>query len=292
MTPPAPPSLPYRNGQLQYHVRGAPWRPFSDLYFHLMRAPTWQLVALSLLAYVAVIGLFAGLFWVGDHSIRGARPGSFADCFWFSVQTFSTIGYGTMSPQTPWSNVLVTLESWLGLSGVAVVTALLFSKFARPTARIRFSKALVVCQRNGQRTLQLRIANERTSGLVDVELEVWAIVSEESPEGQRLTRLRHVALQRSRLPYLGMTFTGIHAIGEDSPLAGFRDADEPGEVRAIRVNLRGVDLSMLQPVWAMEMYPAEAIRFGERFVDMVERVDGVPTLTLTGIDQTESEPGR
>lgn len=245
-TPSGPPRrLPYRDGQLAYRVNGAPFRPFSDLYYHLMRAPLWQLLLLSFTIYLVAIGAFAGLFRLGGDCIAGARPGSWADAFWFSVQTFSTIGYGSMSPSTPWANVLVTVESWLGLSGVAVVTAMLFSKFARPTARIRFSEALVVCTRHGQRTLQLRIANERTSGLVDVEIEVWAMIDDDAPEaGQRLMRMRRIDLQRHELPYLGMTFTGIHVIDDDSPLRSFLEADTPGPVRAIRVNVRGVELSM------------------------------------------------
>ena len=95
-----------------------------------------------------------------------------------------------------------------------------------------------------------------------------------------------------------MTFTGIHPIREGSPLLPVAaslgpDADpspDPeGVLLAVRVNLTGVDLSMLQTVWAMEVYPASAIRVGHRYVDAVERVDGRPTLDLRAISLTEPE---
>ncbi|MEM6930941.1 MAG: ion channel [Myxococcota bacterium] len=287
--PTSPPPFPYRQGQLVYTVEDAPWRPLSDLYFHLMRSPLWQLIALSFVAYLFTIGLFAGLYRLGGDCIEHAAPGSWADAFWFSVHTFSTIGYGTMSPGTPWANVVATMESWLGLVGVAGVTALLFSRFARPVARVRFAEAPVVCLRNGRPTLQVRVANERSSGLVDVRFEMYAMVREVTPEGQTMARLRRLELVRNDVPYFGMSFTAMHPITEDSPLYRFLDGPQD-DLRAIRVHMAGVELSMSQAVWALEMYPATAVRFGHRYVDAVDIVNGVPTSRLAKLSKTEPEP--
>lgn len=285
-TQPDRPHVPYRQGQLIYEVKGAPWRPWSDLYFQLMRAPAWQLVLWSLAAYVAAIGGFAVLYRLGGDCIAGARSGSWADAFWFSVQTFSTIGYGGMSPSTPYANVLVTLESWLGLSGVAVGTALLFSKFARPTARIQFAPVMVLCRHNGLWSLQFRLANERTAGLVDAEAAAFVMMRETTKEGQRLLRIRRLTLDREEIPHFGMLFTGIHEIGPDSPIADWADDPDAVDVLGFRVQLRGVDLSMLQPVWAMEVFPVSQVRRGHRFVDAVSLIDGTPTLDLRNIPRT------
>lgn len=287
--PEPPPNLPnYRQGQLAYRVDGAPRRPLSDLYFHLMRAPLWQLLGLSFVAYVAAIGAFAALYLLGGDCIENAQAGSALDAFWFSVHTFSTIGYGTMSPATPYANAVATVESWLGLIGVAGVTALIFNKFARPTVRLRFAEAPVVCKRHGVPSLQVRVANERTSGLVDVRVELYAMLREITPEGQRMARMIKLPLLRDEVPYFGMGFTAIHVIDEASPLRRFVEGARDDFI-AVRVNLTGVELSMLQSVWAMEMYPSQVIRWGHRYVDAIEMGD-TPTIVLGRLSETTPEP--
>ena len=118
---------------------GAGRTRLRDVYASILSMRWRNLVAAFLIAYIVVNGLFALLFTLGGDCIAGAEPGSFLDAFFFSIQTLSTIGYGQMSPITNYAEVVVAVESFVGIVGVAVATGIIFTKFARPTSGMVFT---------------------------------------------------------------------------------------------------------------------------------------------------------
>ena len=137
-----------------------PRHPAGDLYHFLLTTSWWRYFGLIALAYLVMNGLFAIGYHVVPGSLESAREGSFADAFFFSIQTMATIGYGKMAPATTYANVLVTLESLMGILGVALITGMTFAEIARPTARVLFSHYAVLAKRDGVRSLMFRMANE------------------------------------------------------------------------------------------------------------------------------------
>ena len=115
---------------------GAPSNLFGDLYHSLLRSSWVTFIALITLTYTAVNVAFAALYLLGGNCIENARPGSFEDAFFFSVQTLATIGYGKMSPRGSVGHAIMTVEALTGIIGVAIITGLIFAKFSRPTARV------------------------------------------------------------------------------------------------------------------------------------------------------------
>ncbi len=111
---------------------------FVDVYHRLVTRPWWVLMVLVGCAYLAV-NVFFGWVYTLTGGISGARSGNFLDGFSFSVETLSTIGYGAMEPESTTAHLLVTLESIVGLMGVALVAGLVFAKFSLPISRILFS---------------------------------------------------------------------------------------------------------------------------------------------------------
>ena len=254
--------------ELRWRVRGVPWRPFRDIYPRLMSAPWTVTIGAAFAAYAGACFVFALLFAIEPTGVSGAD--SFGDLVWFSVQTLSTIGYGGMTPTTPWTNFLVTIESFIGLAGVAVVTAILYAKFSLPDARIRFSRTLAIHDRDGQPTLHLRMLNERTTPVLDVELQAGVLVEQVGGD-QRFRRLRDVKLVRHRVPVFAMAFTLMHVLDDDSPLHIV--LKEPERLRFLVVTMRGIDDRTLQPVFARVMFRHEHLAFGKGFADMVETGD-------------------
>ena len=153
--------------------------PLADLYHNLIARSWGRLLGLVASVYIVANLMFACLYTVGGDCIAGASV--FKDRFFFSVQTLSTIGYGTMAPKTTYAHILVTVQAFSGTLFLALVTGLVFAKFSRPTARVMWSKKVVFVERNGKRQLQFRMANERANQVVEAQLRVAMARTEIAP---------------------------------------------------------------------------------------------------------------
>lgn len=271
--PPPPPRPIFLQGQLNWVVRGVQNRVGNDLYHFLLRASWRKLLALVALIYVGTNVVFAALYLIDGPNLSNARDGSFMDAFAFSVQTLATIGYGAVAPATPWAHLLVTVESFLGMVGVAMGTGLLFAKFSRPTARVSFANVLVVHERNGRPALSFRLANERVAMMVGLKVELSALVEELTREGHQMRRFLPLRLEREGTPVFALTWAGIHPIDEQSPLFGVDPSNVNTRVVAILCTITAIDDTTAQGVHARHIWAPDAIRFGHRFADMVTRAD-------------------
>jgi inward rectifier potassium channel len=201
-------------------VREGYGRIQRDAYHYLVEASWPRLLLILLGLYLTVNSIFAGAYLLQPHSIGHARPDSFLDAFFFSVQTMATIGYGTLVPRTRYANVLVVLETSVGILGLAMITGIIFSKFSRPTARVLFSQRAIVTRRDGMPCLLFRMANARATQIVDAQATVLLARSETTLEGEGVRRFYDLELSRQRNPIFALTWTAIHFIDEASPLYG------------------------------------------------------------------------
>ncbi|APR84668.1 Kef-type K+ transport system protein [Minicystis rosea] len=247
----------------------------ADLY-HFFLIATWRrVIAMFMAVYTGINALFACLYLAGGNCIQGATPGSFGDAFFFSVQTFSTIGYGCMSPKTTYANVLTTIEAFVSLLAVAMATGLTFAKFSRPTARVLFSNKLVIGTRNGKPMLTLRMANERGNDIIEASLRVTILKPEISAEGERIRRLHDITLIRSDTPLFTISFTAFHIIDETSPLYGETAESLQREAMRFIVTVTGLDATFAQTIHARHIYEARDVAWNARFVDVLSsRPDG------------------
>lgn len=268
--------------------RGAPAQLRRDLYSYLMDGSWTRLFVVLFFLYLVVNLLFAGLFVLEPGSIDGARPRSFADAFFFSVQTMSTIGYGAMSPASTYGHVLVTAEAGVGILGVALATGVMFAKASRPSTSVLFSEGLVLSPMDGVPTLRFRAGNARGNEVVEAAISVTAVMIHVTPEGQHLRRLVDLPLVRSRSPLFALSWTVMHPIDDDSPL---RDCDPERLDEAlfsIVVSLTGYDGTLAQTIHARKIYYPEDVRVGRRFVDVISQLDdGRLMIDFTRFHETE-----
>jgi len=269
MAPPARRS----NDPLDVIRLGLPLSPLTDLYYHLMNGSWWLIFGILGAMYMLANLGFACLYMLQVDGIHAARSGSFVDAFSFSVQTLSTIGYGTLSPATGTVHALVTAEAMVGLLGTAIATGLIFAKFARPRAKVLFSKSMVMHWRNGLPVLAFRVGNARGNEIIEASLRVSALIPEVSHEGERMRRLIDLPLLRSTTPMFALTWSVIHEIGEESPLRGLdEEALARGQVRFI-ISMTGIDGTLSQMVHARHIYDHDDIRWWHRFVDIVDNAE-------------------
>ncbi|HET9598264.1 MAG TPA: ion channel [Anaeromyxobacteraceae bacterium] len=248
-------------------LAGAPW---SDAYHRLLTMPWHRFFALLLVAYLLVNGAFAAVYWELGDAIENAVPDSFLDDFFFSVQTLATIGYGKMAPRTLGANAVVAIEALVGMVGLAVTTGLVYARFARPTARVLFSKVAVVAPYEGVPSLMFRMANARGNQIVEARLRVTLVVNEVTREGRDVRRLHDLHLVRSEHAAFALSWTAVHPIDAASPLAG-RDGAWLGEGQAdIIVSLSGVDEGLAQSIYARHVYGAGDVVWNARFADILD----------------------
>jgi inward rectifier potassium channel len=240
-----------------------------DLYHHTLRVRWWAFALGGAGIYFAANALFALLYLVQPGSIAQARPGSFLDAFFFSVQTMTTIGYGEMWPQTVYANFLTTVEVLFGLTLLALATGLLFARFSLPRARVVFSRVAVVMPRDGVPTLVLRLANERANRILEALVAATLVRDEKTSEGQQMRRFYDLHLVRSRTPIFAMSFTVMHPIDEMSPLHGATPASLVAEDVEIVVTVSGIDETMSQTIHARTSYLPHEIFWGRRFADVI-----------------------
>jgi inward rectifier potassium channel len=248
---------------------GTPRRVLGDLYHALLNAHWSVLLAIFVTYYLVANTLFALAYLAGGDDLANARPGSFEDAFFFSVQTLATIGYGAFAPKTRYANVLVAIEALVGVLGFAIAAGLFFAKFSRPTARVVFSRVAVITPRDGVPSLMLRMANERANQVVEAQVQVSLIRSERTAEGEQVRRFYDLELVRTRTPIFLLSWTVVHPITATSPLYGITPeslAEGEGEVV---VSVAGVDETFSQTIRARYSYLPEEIVWGARFVDIM-----------------------
>lgn len=282
-------NVPARTADPAYAVRvGGKRRLLTDLY-HFLLVASWRRLLLEVaVVYASINTVFATLYLAGGDCITGARRGSFADAFFFSVQTFSTIGYGVMAPRTAYASVVVTIEAFVGLTMVAMATGLIFAKFSRPTARILFSERIVIGRRNGKPTLMLRMANERGNDVIEASFRVTVLKPEMSSEGHTTRRLFDLALLRNETPLFTISFTAFHVIDETSPLWGETPASLARDAIRFIVTVSGHDGTYAQTIHARHIYGAQDVVWDARFVDVLSNLpDGRLQIDLAKFHDTE-----
>ncbi len=244
--------------------------------------------------YVAVNLLFALAYWLcgpdalvdGGHTLDG---NAFVRAFFFSVETFATIGYGSIAPAGIAANTLVTVEALVSILSVALVTGLVFARFSRPTARIRFSRRALLAPFGDGTAFMFRLVNERRTELVQLEARVLFARFVEQ-DGRRIRRFDELALERQSVVFFPLAWTIVHPIGPESPLAGL-DRATMNEIEAeFLVLLSGIDETNAQVVHARTSYKPDEIVAGAKFGDLFNptRPDGTLSIDVSRLDDVQS----
>jgi inward rectifier potassium channel len=250
---------------------GVPRFTLQDTYHRILRMSWLQFFAAAVAVYLLANLVFACAYRLGDHAINNAD--SFSDCFFFSVETLATVGYGGMSPATFYGHCVATMEIITGMLSMAVITSLVFARFSKPTARILFSRTVVITPFEGVPTLMVRVANQRRSFIIEASASLVLLRDEQTADGHQLRRFHDLKLQRARSPMFALSWQIMHRIDETSPLHGVSAQDfKDGDMRLV-LTISGVDETFAATVTARTDYTHEHLRHGERFVDIFDDGD-------------------
>ncbi len=278
-----------RSGQVEFvKVNTDAWK-WRDVYRWLL-ALTWpQFAALTGAMYVGLNLLFASGYSLERDCISGLTTSHwFLDCFFFSVQTLATVGYGHMYPQTLYGHIVSTIEIMTGLFLIAVMTGLIFVRFSRPTARVVFSKSIVIAPLNGKPTLMVRIGNENHHSMVEAEFRIMFSRDEPLIEGGDFRHFYVLKLHFDRLTVFPAALTLRHTIDERSPLFGATTESLASSRVLFFVSVVGIDPVIAASVQTQKDYTWRDVRFGERFVEIyTEHGGGRLSVDYGRIHETE-----
>ena len=245
----------------------------ADLYHRLLTVPWPGFFAAIAVAYGLFNLIFATLYLLQPGAVANAHPGSFADAFFFSVQTMATIGYGDMHPATLYANVVVSVEVLLGLTGFALGTSLMFARLSRPTARVIFSRKAVIVPNNGVPTLMFRAANQRRNQILEAHITVAVLRDEVSGEGVIMRRFYDLAVARSHTPMFSLTWMVMHEIDEKSPFFRCTPQSLAATDLQVVITLSGIDETFAQTIHTRHSYGAADIVWDHRFADILSQLE-------------------
>ncbi len=267
-----------RTGGPDIKTIGAERAPFGDIYFNLLHESWGRLLLQFMLGFLGFNLLFAALYAFDPHGL--AIQGDEADVprfwrdFFFSVHTLATIGYGNVFPVSMYANIVVVLEAMTGMLGFSVITGLAFARFARPTARMMFSRVAVVQPFEGVPTIMLRAVNQRHNLILEASARASLLRQVTDADGTVMRRFFDLELVRSANPMFALSWTIMHKITESSPLYGMTPEaiDAAGDELVIVIS--GTDEAMAQTIHARAAYEAADIRWNMRFVDILRLEPG------------------
>lgn len=232
---------------------------------------TWpRFFALTAAAYLLVNSIFAGIFVaLGPGALHATERdlglGDFGRSFFFSVQTLTTVGYGSVYPVGTAANLVAAAEAAVGLMGFALATGLLFARFSRPSSKLVFSGKMVVAPLGDATSLQFRVANQRSNVLIEVEARMMLITVERGPDGEFKRNFRNLALDLPGINFLALTWTVVHKIDDTSPLFGKTREDFKAQQAEVLILVKGFDDTFGQVVHTRYSYRWDEIEWSAKF---------------------------
>jgi len=276
------------SGGIKLHKLNVKRRELRDAY-HWLLTLSWPQFSLFVFAlYLAINLAFSLCYYARPRCIGGMETISWANCFFFSVETLATVGYGHFYPETTYGHLVATLEIVVGMFGMAIITGLIFLRFSRPIARIVFSNNLVLSPFNGQPALMFRAANLRDEAMAEAEFRIMLMRNEPTFEGEVFRRFYPLRLQFDRLILFPAVITVRHVIDESSPLHNLTLTDiERGDSR-FTVSIVCIDTVIPAPVQCHHSYTWSDIRLNHKFVEIYQEVDsGTLTVDYARIHATQ-----
>jgi inward rectifier potassium channel len=283
-------SAPLRvtRGRYQFLIQGLPSNVLRDLFHHFMTIGWPRLFATLAAFFICFDLLFGLLYHLVPGCIANLNPPGFAGAFFFSVETFATVGYGDMHPQTLYGHLVAMVEIFAGVMSLALITGIMFARFSRPRARFLFTRNAVVRPIDGRTTFVVRAANERQNIVKDASAQLHLLYDDTTVEGMNLRRIVDLPLLRSQHPMFSLGWTIMHVIDATSPLRGETAQSLRAKDASIILSVMGTDDTTGQVLSARMEYTSESIHWNAAFPDLLEEdADGTLRVDYGRFDQVE-----
>jgi inward rectifier potassium channel len=285
-----------RDGSFNVRRKGLPFLKWFSAYHYLIQIPWWKFNLLIVAAYVAINAVFGALYMmVGLDGLAGIDGHTtlerYLQSIFFSSQTLTTVGFGRIAPVSYGANITAAFESLVGLMSLALATGLLYGRFARPIAKIIFSRHAVIAPYENISGFMFRVANQRTNQLIEVEATLNMSRLETTSDGRKTRRFHELPLERDRVNFFHLSWTVVHPVDERSPIYGLTKEQLEESDAEFLIMLKGFDDTFSQDVHARTSYKAREIMYGRKFKGIIRTdEDGFTEIDLAKIHDHEEAP--
>ncbi len=274
-----------KDGSFNLKKTGIPfWDRFS-IFHKMLNIPRWKFSAVILIFFLSINLLYTTIYWFAGAGqfmgmIATTKWQIFKELYFFSTETFTTVGYGRVNPIGDFVNFVASIEAMTGFLSFAIATGLIYGRFSKPKAYLKFSQeALVSPYRQDSTALMFRFVTYKDNHtLTNVEVKV-NLALKVIEDGEPVYKFYDLELERNRVDSLPMNWTVVHPIDETSPLAGFTVEDMQIADVELYVLIRAFDDVYSNYVLRRTSYTYDEIRFNKKFVPMYhESEDGKTTI--------------
>lgn len=281
------------NGEFNVRRVGQPFSSWLNSY-HRLITMHWGLFTLVVfVSYFLVNLLFAFIYFgIGIENLNGVDVTSqklnpFWSAFFFSSQTLTTVGYGHISPAGGLTSSVASIEALLGLMMFAIITGLLYGRFAKPKPRISFSKQAIIAPYLDINGFMFRLVNTKSNQLINVKLDVIFSRNEITDKGVA-RRYYTLELERSSVKFFPMSWTVVHPITQESPFYGETSESLAAADTEILIAVEGTNDTYADPIYVRQSYLYNEITWGKRFTSMMSDTNstGEYVINLAKISDT------
>lgn len=248
-----------------------------------------RLVLTFVAGYLTMNLLFGSLYMlIGVENIGNASMDTFAgrwmSAIGMSVQTLTTVGYGSLFPNSPAAWLVAAVEGVFGILGFSLISAVLYARFARPKANLVYSENALIAPYKEGWSFQIRLANRRNTLMVEVEARILLVMADVDDQGERLNYY-NLPLQLDRVTFMPLSWTLVHPITPDSPLAGLTADDLKSRRAEFLVIIKGMDEGYMGSVFTRRSVRYDELIWGARYVRAFSVKDGATRLDLNKLSE-------
>lgn len=247
-------------------------RMLKDFYKYLVDLNSWWFGVFLVGSFLVANLFFAGIYcWIGTEYLHGINPhqNNFIAAYYFSAQTFTTVGYGAIAPRGNLTSFVAAMEAFVGLIAFAIATGLIYGRFSRPSTKIAFSHNVIITPHKDKMALMFKIVNQRNSVLLNTKVHVLLSLINEDSSNMVTRKYYNIPLEVNFVRYFPLTWTLVHVIDEDSPLYDLNLSQIKEKMGELLIVIEAFDETYSQTVIRKHSYAehqwASGVKFKKNF---------------------------